>query len=91
MKTKICTKCGLEHPITNFARNKNTKSGFQTECKCCRKKRNKLDKAKPKPIDTYDTPYESTLSDSEIAKIFMANMMHAEQQSGVSPRRSIAV
>jgi hypothetical protein len=47
VKTRICSKCGAEHPLTEefFARNQSTNTGgdkyFRPECKSCTKKANK--------------------------------------------------
>ncbi len=35
MKTKICSKCDTEKPITEFYRHKQQKDGRQTRCKSC--------------------------------------------------------
>lgn len=37
METKICTKCKLEKPITEFNNNKYKSDGKQSECKECHK------------------------------------------------------
>jgi len=29
----ICKKCGIEKPLSDFSKNKNTKSGYHSECK----------------------------------------------------------
>lgn len=34
-KTKVCSKCGREFPITEFALNKNLKDGHVGQCKDC--------------------------------------------------------
>lgn len=34
---KICSKCGIEQPISNFNKNKSTPDGLQLTCKGCRK------------------------------------------------------
>lgn len=34
-KTKVCSKCGRELPITEFALNKNCKDGHLGQCKDC--------------------------------------------------------
>lgn len=34
-KTKVCSKCGRELPITEFALNKNCKDGHIGQCKDC--------------------------------------------------------
>ncbi|TLQ03951.1 AP2 domain-containing protein [Marinilactibacillus psychrotolerans] len=40
IKTKTCTKCGLEKPLNDqhFHKRKDNKSGFRNDCKVCRKK-----------------------------------------------------
>lgn len=35
METKICTKCKLEKPISQFNKNISKKDGLQSECKQC--------------------------------------------------------
>lgn len=35
MKTKVCTKCGIEKPISEFSKEKRTKIGLQSQCKKC--------------------------------------------------------
>lgn len=37
METKVCTKCKLEKPITEFAINRHRKDGHASDCKSCRK------------------------------------------------------
>lgn len=37
METKLCTRCGIEKPITEFGRNITKKDGLQSACKTCRK------------------------------------------------------
>ena len=41
VKTKICTKCGIEYLATNefFHKNSSTKDGLKTSCKICENKR----------------------------------------------------
>ena len=34
---KICKKCGFEHPVTNFNKQKHTKDGLHPYCKSCHK------------------------------------------------------
>lgn len=36
IKTKKCTKCGLELPLSEFVRSAKTKDGYQHVCKKCR-------------------------------------------------------
>ena len=42
IKTKVCTRCGLEKPVEEFSKRKMVKSGLRSECKSCQK----LDDAK---------------------------------------------
>lgn len=42
METKICKKCGIEKPLDEFEKNKNSKDGFTGVCKCCINKRKKI-------------------------------------------------
>ena len=35
MKTQICTKCGIKKPISEFHKDKNSKSGYCYYCKLC--------------------------------------------------------
>jgi len=37
MKTKVCTKCGRELPLSEFHKTKTTKDGLKIYCKICRK------------------------------------------------------
>lgn len=37
METKKCSKCGIEKNVCEFHKSKNTKSGYKTICKECRK------------------------------------------------------
>lgn len=37
MQTKFCTKCGETKEISYFSKDRSTKDGFQTSCKCCKK------------------------------------------------------
>ena len=39
METKICTECGLEKPLTEFVKNCCKKSGYNSYCKECHRKR----------------------------------------------------
>lgn len=34
-QTKVCTKCGIEKPLSEFYRQKGTASGFRAACKVC--------------------------------------------------------
>lgn len=36
-KTKVCSKCGRELPITEFHKNSHNPDGLQKECKECKK------------------------------------------------------
>lgn len=59
-KTKVCSKCGRELPITEFALNKTSKDGHIGRCKDCinayqreqyaRKKGKTLARANPNPV-----------------------------------------
>ena len=33
--TKVCTKCGMEKPISEFGLNPKMKDGYKSECKSC--------------------------------------------------------
>ncbi len=35
MQTKLCTKCKTEQPVSNFAKNKSTKTGLRSHCRQC--------------------------------------------------------
>ena len=50
MITKLCTKCGVEHPSTNkyFYAKKDTKDGLFSICKECDRKRSKENREKNK-------------------------------------------
>jgi hypothetical protein len=47
IKTKVCTKCGVEKPLTEFYRDKSKKDGRRNICKSCDKEKDKLDKLNP--------------------------------------------
>ena len=34
---KVCGSCKVEKPLSDFARNKAKKDGYQTQCKSCKK------------------------------------------------------
>lgn len=36
-KTKVCTKCKIEHPVENFYKNRTTKDGMDNQCMVCHK------------------------------------------------------
>ena len=39
MKTKVCTKCGIEKELKEFFKNKKMKDDYLSTCKlCCKKK-----------------------------------------------------
>jgi len=39
MKTKVCTRCGIEKPVSKFYKNRNTNDKLNYECaNCCREK-----------------------------------------------------
>ena len=48
LSTKICTKCEIEKPVSEFFRNKQHKSGFRSHCKDCVRKYYEKDKEKIK-------------------------------------------
>ena len=35
MKTKVCTKCGKEKPLSEFHKRKESKDGYKSRCKEC--------------------------------------------------------
>ena len=37
MESKVCSKCGVEKPLSEFALNKTRKDGHASDCKDCRK------------------------------------------------------
>lgn len=37
IKTKVCTRCGLEKSVEEFSKRKMVKSGLRSECKACQK------------------------------------------------------
>ena len=41
-KTKVCTKCGRELPLSEFSINKASKDGLDNWCKSCRREYNKI-------------------------------------------------
>lgn len=45
---KVCTKCKIEKPFTDFSKDSNGKFGFKASCKCCFSKyrKNNIDKIK---------------------------------------------
>ena len=48
IETKICTKCGVEKPLTEFWKQKRSKDGFQNWCKECKLEYNYNWNPKPK-------------------------------------------
>jgi 5-methylcytosine-specific restriction endonuclease McrA len=48
MPTKICTKCGVEKDVGEFAKHSNSKDGLQYWCKECKRKNHMENKDKPK-------------------------------------------
>lgn len=38
MESKVCSICGIEKPLSEFALNKTRKDGHASDCKSCRKK-----------------------------------------------------
>ena len=45
-QTKVCTKCGIEKPLSGFNKEKTGKFGVRSDCKDCRKKYKKKYKKK---------------------------------------------
>ena len=41
-KTKVCTKCGRELPLSEFTKDKRRADGLQYRCKSCMKEYNKI-------------------------------------------------
>lgn len=39
METKVCTKCGIEKPLTEFVKNSTKPGGYASECKQCKHNR----------------------------------------------------
>jgi hypothetical protein len=39
MDTKVCTKCGVEKPLSEFARRKNSEPSLKSACKECHRER----------------------------------------------------
>jgi len=60
MKTKICSKCGIEKFLSEFHKDKQKKDGYRPDCKECNIKRTKLyyykyyEKAKKSRKDYYE-------------------------------------
>lgn len=48
MKTKVCTTCGIELPITEFYPKKGSSDGYQCQCKECHKESCRRSYAKKK-------------------------------------------
>lgn len=38
METKVCTKCGVEKPLDQFAKNSSKPDGLSPQCKECKHK-----------------------------------------------------
>ena len=38
METKVCTKCGIEKPLDQFAKNSSKPDGLSPQCKECKHK-----------------------------------------------------
>lgn len=62
MKTKVCTTCGIEFPITEFYPKRGSSDGYQHQCKECHKESCRRSYAKKKqatlgcysPVKTYN-------------------------------------
>ena len=55
---KICTKCGVEKPLTDFYKTKLIKSGYVSACKICMvKKTNQYYQDNKKDMQEYQTYY----------------------------------
>ena len=42
MKTKVCSKCQEEKPLSEYTKNKKCKFGVNSFCKICKSKQNKI-------------------------------------------------
>lgn len=50
METKVCSICGKELPLSHFYPHKNSKDGYASMCKCCRKERTRAQRAEKKRL-----------------------------------------
>lgn len=58
MKTKVCTKCKIRKPVSDFNKDKSKKDGYYSSCKECSKKSDKEYKQNNKhKIDAYQKEY----------------------------------
>lgn len=53
IKTKVCSCCGVEKPVTEFSRHGNSKDGYTNVCNSCRAKRISETGAKSKIVPIY--------------------------------------
>lgn len=51
-RTKECTKCGVEKPLTGFSKHRLSKDGYAYQCKECNALRSKIWKSTPSGIYT---------------------------------------
>jgi len=51
-RTKECTKCGVEKPLSGFSKHRLSKDGYAYQCKECNAKRSKMWKSTPSGIYT---------------------------------------
>ena len=60
---KVCNRCNIERPFNEFNTQKNSKDGYRTICKICRKKYNEenKDKIKEKRKSYYENNKETIL------------------------------
>ena len=49
-RTKVCTKCGLELPFSDFGKHSITKDGLNYWCKKCNRERGRIRRATPAGI-----------------------------------------
>ena len=81
MKTKVCSKCGIEKGIDMFHKQKDTKDGLRSHCKKCVNKKNKeykqenVEKVKKSGIE-----YREKNADKEKARHIKYNKEHKEER-----------